>query len=144
MEETILKLDGVVTKDNGEKFTDKEFFEILVEKGYTFQGSCRLYNIDEMNNRLNYIKENVTEEMLKGMIETLQSNYGGQSRDDLLEFFTLNFGTGIFDKVMMDNLRGELVDIYKHYAHSNWLISDEFESKLGDIIAEKIKEYNLQ
>ena len=138
-----LEINGLIIKEGGSEFSHDEFFNKLEEMGYEYTGSYAVYSDAQMADDINKIVYTLSSDKLSKMKAIHDNHYGENGISTIEEFLLCNTGTGIYEKVFVDTLDGDALELYKKYAHANWQVSDVFEGDLSEAVVVKMKEFKL-
>lgn len=134
----ILLLNGTFLDTNGNDINEEKLFKLLSDNGYEYEGGYEKIKFTDINEAINMIDKFITEDVLKTMISKLVNFYGEFNSEDIEQFFSESYGTSLSDGLFLSVLNEDLKEVYKKYTRTNWKVSDEFTSRLGDIVLEKI------
>lgn len=136
----MLILNGTINQKDNKEINEEDFFKLLEDNGYEFEGGVGNIERSKMIEAIYAISEAVNDKELENMVTTLKNHYGDMDDESIIEFLECNTGTGIFQKVFLDNLYDDqLIELFNGYSNTNWQISDEFEGLLGEEVAKKFR-----
>lgn len=136
----IMILDGIIENTSKEKLDAKKAFKLLEENGYLFEGSFEVVKREELTDTIQRIDAYITEDLFQTMQDKLKAFYDELTDEEMETFFGSNFGTGVFEGLFEDILKGneELKLLFKKYAKANWQISDTFQAELGEVFVKRL------
>ncbi|WP_342532665.1 hypothetical protein MHB40_14520 [Lysinibacillus sp. FSL K6-0057] len=134
----MLILNGAINQKDNEEINEENFFKLLEDNGYEFEGGVGNIERSKMIEAIYTISGAINDKGIESMVATLKSHYGDMNDESIVEFLECNTGTGIFQKVFLDNLHdNQLIELFNRYSNTNWQISDEFEGLLGEEVVKK-------
>ena len=130
-----IKLDGVIiSKSNKDKV-----FDFLEVNGIEYYGQATEVTEQQLSDAVQQIVDSMNDSDLQKLKQLIMNHYEDDTAEFVEDFLIGNFGTGIFDEVFSKVLSLEMYELFDTYSNLNWLITDEFQSNLGNKVVNRLK-----
>ena len=133
---SMLDMNIMVTKEDGSKFEYEEFYKVLSEAGFTWEGHFDLYHEEELEKAVEKIIGSVDDATFIKMKKDLMEKYDFKSEKELKErlFFS---GVNPFCPILENYLDEENAEILRKYSDTYWVISDIFTGGVENKFVDK-------